>query len=187
MFEFELDNSSFFDFKIKDNKQFVVKQGFVLPILEIVPIKTRNFDELVSLIQNAYVTFSMYDASNCYRILNKSAIINFDTPANEYNNQDDTCKNIVDFTIQYQFTENDISKEGVYRGEFKIVFSNNEEEKTLIVPILNSVNIIITPSNNKFKVKHLPTPEKTLTNSLLLDDGVSEYLIIDENTYLIFT
>lgn len=183
MFEFELNNSSFFDFKIKDNKEIVVRQGHVLPILEIVPIKTENFDELVSLIQNAYVTFSMYDDNNCYRILNKSAIINFDTPSNEYNSQDDTCKNIIDFTIQYQFTEKDISKDGVYTGEFKIVFSNNNEEKTLITPILNSINILITPSNNKFRVKALPQ----LIDDLLLIDSGDETLLIDENTYLIFT
>lgn len=183
MFEFELDNSSFFDFRIKDNKEFVVRQGHVLPILEIIPIKTRNFDELLTLIQNASVTFSMYDTANCFKVLNQSAIINYNTKANDFNSQDDTCKDIVDFTIQYQFTEKDISNSGIYKGEFKIVFSNNTEEKTLIVPILTTINILITPSNNKLKVKTIPA---SINNLMLIDSG-DESLLVDENTYLIFT
>jgi hypothetical protein len=184
MFEFELDNSNYYDFKLKDNKHVILNQDFILPILEIIPIKTKNFDGLLKLIQNAYATFSMYDYSNCYRILDKAAIINFNTILNNYNNIDDTCNNILDFTIQYHFTEQDLSKSGSYTGEFKIVFSNNTEEKTLIVPIINKINILINPSNNKLKIKSLPTTE--INDSILIDSG-DDFLLSDENTYLIYT
>ena len=43
MFEFELDNSSYFDFTTKDRMDFVIKQNSELPVLEIHPIKTKNF------------------------------------------------------------------------------------------------------------------------------------------------
>ena len=125
MFEFELDNSNYFDFFTKNKKDVVIRQDAQLPLLEIYPIPTENFSQLLSYIDNMVVTFSMYDSSDCYRILNKPARINLDTPLNNLNNQTDTCRELLDFTIQYLFTEKDLSKAGTYKGEFKIVFSNN--------------------------------------------------------------
>jgi hypothetical protein len=182
MFEFELDNSNYFDFATKNKKDVVIRQDAQLPLLEIYPIPTENFSQLLSYIDNMVVTFSMYDSSDCYRILNKPAKINLDTDANKLNNQTDTCREIMDFTIQYLFTEKDLSKAGVYTGEFKIVFSNNEEEKTLIVPIYFPLKIMVLPSNTKLKVTSLPTPIEY--NALLLDND-GDYLLIDEEYYLI--
>ena len=54
------------------------------------------------------VTFSMYDDKDCYKILDKSGIINLDTPLNNLNNQTDSCRELLDFTIQYLFTEKDL-------------------------------------------------------------------------------
>jgi len=143
MFEFLLDNSNYFDFTTKNKKDVVIRQDAQLPFLEIFPIKTENFLSLLKFIQNSYVTFSMYDASDCYRVLDKPAIINYDTELNNYNKIDDTCRDISDFTIQYLFTEKDLSKPGTYTGEFKIVFSNDDQEKTLIVPIHYTIRITI--------------------------------------------
>jgi hypothetical protein len=147
MFEFELDNSNYFDFATKNKKDVVIRQDAQLPLLEIYPIPTENFSQLLDYIKNATVTFSMYDSANCYRILDKSAVINLDTPLNNLNNKKDSCRDIMDFTIQYLFTEKDLSKAGTYTGEFKIVFSNNEQEKTLIVPIQFPLKITVLPSN----------------------------------------
>ena len=72
------------DFKIKQNSE--------LPILEIKPYKGNNFDELVDLIKNSIITFSMYDDKDCFIIKDKTAIINLDTKENIFNNQRDTCK-----------------------------------------------------------------------------------------------
>jgi len=144
MFEFELDNSSYFDFSTKEKMDFVIKQNSELPILEIRPIITSNFKDLIKNIKDAYVTFSMYDSDMCPKILNKAVLINLDTKLNKYNEKDDTCEDMGDFTLQYFFTKKETSKIGFFTGEFKIVF-NTEPQKTLIVPINNKLNIIITP------------------------------------------
>jgi len=145
MFEFVLDNSSYFDFTTKNKMDFVIKQNSELPILELRPIKTSNYNELLELIKNSVVSFSMIDNNDCYKILNESATINLDTPTNEFINQDDTCKEFADFTLQYKFKNKETSKVGFYSGEFKFTFTQDNEEKTLIVPINNKLNIIITP------------------------------------------
>ena len=144
MFEFVLDNSSYFDFTTKNKMDFVIKQNSELPILELRPIKTSNYNELLELIKNSVVSFSMFDSNDCYKILNESATINLDTPTNEFINQDDTCKEFADFTLQYKFKNKETSKVGFYSGEFKFTFTQDNEEKTLIVPINNKLNIIIT-------------------------------------------
>jgi hypothetical protein len=182
MFEFELDNSNYFDFATKNKKDVVIRQDAQLPLLEIYPIPTENFSQLLSYIDNMVVTFSMYDDKDCYKILNKPARINLDTPLNILNDKTDTCREILDFTIQYLFTEKDLSKPGIYSGEFKIVFSNNEQEKTLIVPIQFPLKITVLPSNTKLKVTSLPTPIEY--NAFLLDND-GDYLIINEDYYLI--
>jgi hypothetical protein len=182
MFEFELDNSNYFDFATKNKKDVVIRQDAQLPLLEIYPIPTENFSQLLEYIDNAVVTFSMYDASDCYKILDKPARINLETPLNNLNDQTDTCRNILDFTIQYLFTEKDLSKAGIYTGEFKIVFSSNDEEKTLIVPIHYPIKITVLQSNSKLKVTSLLTPIEY--NALMLDNA-EDYLIINEEYYLI--
>jgi hypothetical protein len=182
MFEFELDNSNYFDFATKNKKDVVIRQDAQLPLIEIYPIPTENFSQLLSYIDNMVVTFSMYDDKDCYKILDKSGIINLDTPLNILNNQTDSCKELLDFTIQYLFTEKDLSKPGIYSGEFKIVFSNDDEEKTLIVPIFFPLKITVLQSNTKLKVTSLSTPKEY--NAFILDSG-QDYLLIEEEYYLI--
>ena len=148
MFEFELDNSSYFDFSTEKNRDFVIKQNTDLPILEIKPIRTENYQELLELIQNCTITFSMFDLNNKYIILNDEALINLETLSNRILNDEDNCRELMDFTIQYKFKKKNTAKSGFYVGEFKIVFIKDGEEKTLIVPINNKLNILITPSTN---------------------------------------
>ena len=50
MFEFELDNSNYFDFFTKNKKDVVIRQDAQLPLLEIYPIPTENFSQLLSYI-----------------------------------------------------------------------------------------------------------------------------------------
>ena len=148
MFDFELDNASYFDFTTDKNRDFVIKQNTDLPILEIKPIRTENYFQLLELIQNCSVTFSMFDLNNRAIILNDEALVNLDTLSNKIVNQEDNCKEIMDFTIQYKFKKKHTTKAGFYVGEFKIIFIKDGEEKTLIVPINNKLNILITPSAN---------------------------------------
>lgn len=114
------------DFKIKQNSE--------LPILELKPYKGKYYNELLEIIKNATVTFSMYDDKDCFKIRDKSAIINLHTNANNLNNKTDSCNEILEFTIQYHFTKKDTSKIGKYRGIFKIKFEQDGEQKTLITP-----------------------------------------------------
>ena len=129
------------DFKIKQNSE--------LPILELKPFRGKNYNELLQVIENATVTFSMYDDKDCFRIKDKSAIINLDTKANNLNNQTDTCREIMDFSIQYHFTKKDTAKVGKYRGIFKIKFEQDGEQKTLITPYTKILEIEVVKSNIK--------------------------------------
>jgi hypothetical protein len=113
---------------------FYIKQNSELPILELRPIKSKSFDELISAIKTAKVSFSMYDDKDCFRIKDKSAVINFDTKANTLNDVTDTCRDMLDFTIQYYFSKKDTSKIGKYKGVFKITFEKDGENKILIIP-----------------------------------------------------
>jgi hypothetical protein len=76
----------------------------------------------------------MLDDKDYYIIKDKKALINLDTKSNILNDKTDSCKDILDFTIQYHFKRGDTKKIGKYKGEFKIIFQENDEYKTLIVP-----------------------------------------------------
>ena len=62
---------------------FTIKQNSELPILELRPYKGRNFPELVQIIQNATVLFSMIDERGCYKIHDKSGFVNIETKNNK--------------------------------------------------------------------------------------------------------
>jgi len=128
---------------------FYIKQNSELPILELKPYKGKDYSELSELIKNATVTFSMYDDKDCFRIRDKSGIINLDTKENSLNNQTDNCKELLDFTIQYHFTKKDTAKIGKYKGVFKIKFEQDGEEKTLITPYSKILQIEVIKSNTK--------------------------------------
>lgn len=122
---------------------FYIKQNSELPILELRPYKDNYYDQLLTFIKNASVTFSMYDDKDCFIIKEKSGVINFNTKANNYNNKTDTCNDILDFTIQYHFTKKDTKKIGKYKGIFKIIFEQDGQVKTLVVPHNKALDIQI--------------------------------------------
>jgi hypothetical protein len=128
---------------------FYIKQNSELPILELKPYKGKNYNELLEQIQNATVLFSMFDENGCYKIIDKSAIINTDTKNNQQSNQEDNCREIIDFTIQYKFTKKDTSKAGKYKGQFKIIFEKYGEQKNIIIPLNYDLDIEILPSITK--------------------------------------
>lgn len=128
---------------------FYIKQNSELPILELKPYKGKYFNELVEQIKNATVLFSMFDEKGCYVIIDKSAIINTETKNNQQLNQEDACREIIDFTIQYKFTKKDTSKVGKYKGQFKIIFEKYGEQKSIIIPLNYDLDIEILPSITK--------------------------------------
>ena len=143
MLEFALDGSNYFDFATKNRKDYVVKGGSQLPVLEIFPIKTENFSQLLRYITNASVTFSMYNDTGYYHILDSPAIFNLKTPLNLLNDQKDSCNEFLDFTIQYFFSTRDLNKPGTYSGKFKIKFYGEDGDKTLIVPIYYPLRVTV--------------------------------------------
>jgi hypothetical protein len=153
MFDFDIDNSNYFDFATKNKKDIFIRQDAQIPLIEIFPIQTENFSKLLEYIKNASVTFSMYDNSDFYKILDKAAIVNLNTKANKLNDKTDSCKDILDFSLQYIFSEKDLSVSGTYRGEFKINFLKDKEDKILIVPIHFPLKITIFKSSDIFKTK----------------------------------
>lgn len=161
------------DFKIKQNSE--------LPILELKPYRGLYYDNLLKMIENATVTFSMYDDKNYFVIKEKSGIINLDTKANNLNDRTDTCRDIMDFTIQYHFTKKDTSKVGKYKGIFKIKFEQDNEQKTLIIPYTKSLDIEVVKSNTK-------TQSIKPSDQLILDAIVTglpdEYIATNDNFYL---
>ena len=106
---------------------------------------------------------------------------NLDTKASRLNNQTDTCREIMDFSIQYHFTKKDTAKIGRYRGVFKIKFEQDGEQKTLITPYTKSLDIEIVKSNIK-------TQSIKPTDQLILDAIVTgipdEYISTNDNFYL---
>ena len=118
------------DFKIKQNSE--------LPILELKPYRGKNYSELLQIIENATVTFSMYDDKDCFKILNKSAIIEFNTKDNNYHSLEDTTRNGDDFRLQYKFTKKDTNKSGIFTGLFKINFDGKEFPITVMINIISS-------------------------------------------------
>jgi hypothetical protein len=117
---------------------FYIKQNSELPILEIRPIKNKFFDDLSTAIKTASATFSMYDENNCFKILNKEAIIEFKTIDNQYHNIEDTKQIDHDFRIQYKFTSKDTNKSGKFKGIFKINFDDKIYPIPLMIYILTS-------------------------------------------------
>ncbi len=173
---------------------FSIKQNSELPILELRPYKGRNFSELINIIQNATVLFSMTDERGYYKIHDKSGFVNIETKNNLQLNQEDTCREIIDFTIQYKFSKKDTAKAGKFRGEFKIIFEKYGEQKTIVVPLNYKLDIEILPSFTKTTTMiqsnapqpPLPPIEVDIYDAILT--GLSNgYIKLGENQYLKFT
>jgi hypothetical protein len=172
---------------------FTIKQNSELPILELKPYKGKNFNELAEIIKNATVLFSMFDEAGVYKIREKSAVVNVETKNNLQLNQENSCLEIIDFTIQYKFSKKDTSKAGKYRGEFKIIFEKYGEQKTIVIPLNYKLDIEIIPSFTKTQTitqsnapqPPLPPIEIDIYDAILA--GLNQYIKINDNEYLKFT
>jgi putative lipase involved disintegration of autophagic bodies len=161
------------DFKIKQNSE--------LPILELKPYKGKNYSELLEIIKNVSVTFSMYDDKDFFIIKDKVGIINLNTKANNLNNKTDDCNDILDFTIQYHFTKKDTKKIGKYKGIFKIIFEQDGQFKTLITPYNKSLDIEVVKSNTKTEIIK---PTDQLILDAIITGIPDEYISTNDNFYL---
>ena len=106
-------------------------------------------------------------------------------------NQEDTCREIIDFTIQYKFSKKDTSKPGKYKGEFKIIFEKYGEQKTIVIPLNYKLDIEILPSYTKTTTMIETTP---ILPPIIFDiyDAIltglpNEYIKVGDNQYLKFT
>ena len=124
---------------------FYICENSTLPRLRMELVVDGKYDFLknrkfANAIQNADVTFSMYDESGMIRISDAECNI---VPVAE-----DSCEE--HFIIEYVWKSRDTKKKGTYKGQFKIKFMNDlyEEgvaykEGTLIMPIYEDVYIMI--------------------------------------------
>lgn len=122
---------------------FNIKQNSTLPILKMKLYRDgrndyNNFDERL---ENSIITFTMKDmTTGVYKVVNKTASIELKDPCgNNSENQ---------YYVIYKFTADDTNRTGIYLGEFKIFFLNNElqSDGELIVPISEPLYINVIDS-----------------------------------------
>ena len=122
---------------------FNIKQNSTLPTLKMKLINDgrNDFNKFAEDLENAAITFSMKDEkTGIYKVANKEGKIILKNLA-----YTDSKK---EYYIGYEFTENDTSRPGIYIGEFKIIFFNEnmEQNGSLIVPIGETLYIHIIDS-----------------------------------------
>lgn len=128
----------------------MINKGSTLPYLEMEPINDgrNSFDKLYMALQSADVTFSMVDAqTGVMKIANAKAYVVSEE-------DDDSCDER--FKIQYRWDKRDTSTAGIYKGNFKLKFSDNIyingmtfPKGELIVPIEEELMIIVNDGNIK--------------------------------------
>jgi hypothetical protein len=114
---------------------FYIKKNSTKPILKMKVVNDGRFDykKLHEELENAAITFSMYDVNkNEYKIYRKQGIlIPIDGVQDEY-------------YIGYVFNEKETNKPGLYKIEFKIDFFS--DNSSLIVPIRDDVYVNVVDS-----------------------------------------
>lgn len=119
-------------------QNFFIKKNSELPLLQMKVVNDGRSDykKIFDNLENAAITFSMMDISNgSYKIFNKPALI---IPV--------TCEGCpnTEYYIGYKFNKKETNKFGIYKGEFKIDFF--DDETSLIVPIYEDLFINIGDS-----------------------------------------
>ena len=98
-------------------QEFYIKKGSINPVLRMEIINDGRFDFKKALIQDALqncdVTFSMKDAETGILKISKA-------PAAVVDAKMEGCEE--KFVLEYQWTERDTRKEGIYEGWFNINF-----------------------------------------------------------------
>lgn len=124
---------------------FYINKNATLPSLRLELINDGKYDYLKSsyfynAIQNADITFSMWDEDGILKISN--------SPCNIILSEDKTCIN--NYIIEYKWKERDTKKSGQFKGKIKISFKNDiyedgviYEKGDLISPIYEDLIIFI--------------------------------------------
>lgn len=123
---------------------FFIKKGATLPYLRMESINDgrHDFSKLNTALQAADVYFTMTDIkSGVKKISNAKADI--------VKKGDTSCED--KYILEYRWEKRDTNTKGIYKGEFKIVFSNDITDGDytfpigqLIVPISQDLIIHIT-------------------------------------------
>lgn len=124
---------------------FYINQNSTLPTLRVELVNDGRFDFLkagkfYNAIQNAEITFSMEDESGVLKIS--------DAKCNLVLVQEQSCEDR--YIIEYKWKQKDTKTKGKFKGQFKITFSNDIYEDsviypsgTLIVPIYEDLYVFV--------------------------------------------
>lgn len=124
---------------------FYINKGSLLPTLRVELIKDAKYDYMKSYmfnnaIQNADVTFTMYDKNDRLKISKSPASIV----------KSDKCDCTDNYIIEYKWKKRDVNESGQFLGRFEITFKNDLYESgvtydsgNLIMPIVEDLYIMI--------------------------------------------
>lgn len=124
---------------------FYISQNSELPYLRMELVNDGKYEFLKSgkffnAIQNADVTFSMWDEDNVIKIS--------DAPCGIVLSEEESCSPM--YIIEYRWKKRDTKKKGKFRGQFKITFKDDLYEDgvtypvgDLIVPIYEDVCVMV--------------------------------------------
>lgn len=126
--------------------KFYINQYATLPILAVTPVYNNAYVEasdINNMLENAAITFTMTNSKGKLVVPHKSANLL---------SKDDCDEKKDVYLIYYKFTEEETSVPGIYKGQFKIDFFNEEGSTPntrggLILPLKEDLEIIINPSS----------------------------------------
>ena len=122
-----------------------INAGATLPWLRMELVHDGKYEYLkrekfANAIQNADVTFSMWDENDVLKISN--------APCNIVLSEEGGCEDL--YVIEYRFKERDTKKKGKFKGQFKIDFKGDIYEDgveypdgMLIMPIYEDVYVVV--------------------------------------------
>jgi len=122
-----------------------INQGSELPYLRMELVNDAKYEFLKSgkfgnAIQNADVTFSMWDENGVLKVS--------DAPCNIIQSDGGSCEDM--YIIEYRFNKRDTKKKGKYKGQFKIDFHGDLYQEgvdypdaLLIMPIYEDVYVFV--------------------------------------------
>lgn len=123
---------------------FSIRQNSTLPKLKMKLFRDgrNDYKNFENLLENCVITFAMKDeVTGIYKIANKEATIELKKP----------CSTDIfdkEYYIVYNFTQSDTDRPGIYIGEFKITFLDEQLQPNgdLIVPIYEQLYIHVLDS-----------------------------------------
>lgn len=122
---------------------FTIRQHSSMPTLKMKLINDgrNDFNKFAEMLENSAITFSMKDEkTGIYKVANKEGKLILKKPAYTDSKRE--------YYIGYDFTPEETNRPGIYIGEFKIIFFNENIEQTgnLIIPIADTLYIHIIES-----------------------------------------